>query len=218
MNKLLKEVVELLDGQEFEYSICGGMAIDLFLGYDSRKHGDIDILAYWNERNSIILYMQSIGYNVYEMLGGGLAHHITDINSQKYKKRNIFCSTYDCEIIHLTPTDEKDIYIIEFFHIGQTKLNFIEFLFNDRDEKYFLYARNKEIKRELNKAILHENDTPYLAPELLLLYKSNDIEHEGYQQDFELAFLKMSSEQKEWLSNSLKIMNLDGHKWFESRE
>ena len=101
MNKILKEAIELLKGQSFEYAICGGLAIDIFLGYESRKHGDIDLLAYWNDRNSIILYMQSIGFNVYEMLGGGMAHHITDINKQEYRKRNIFCSTPDCELVKL---------------------------------------------------------------------------------------------------------------------
>ena len=215
MNLLLKEAVELLDGQNFEYAICGGFAVDLFLGYESRKHGDIDILAYWNDRNAIILYMQSKGYEVYEMLGGGKAHHITDINVQKYEKRNIFCMMKDCELVHLYPTDEQEIYDIEFIHIGQTKLNFIEFLFNHKDETYFLYARNKEIKRELNKAILYENGTRYLAPELLLLYKSTDTERDGYQQDFELSISKMSQEQKQWLNSSLKIMNPDGHKWLE---
>jgi hypothetical protein len=28
-----------------------------------------------------------------------------------------------------------------------------------------------------------------------------------------LAFSKMNNEQKEWLGNSLRIMNPDGHKW-----
>ncbi len=213
MNTLLEKAVKLLKGQNFEYAICGGFAIDLFLGYESRKHGDIDILAYWKDRNSIILYMQSMGYKVYEMLGGGLAHHITDINVQEYKKRNIFCVTNDCELVKITPTDETEINSIEFFHIGQTKLNFVEILFNNKDETDFLYARNTEVKRKLSKAILHNNDIPYLAPELLLLYKSTDTEREGYQQDFDLAFCRMNEEQKDWLNNSLKIMYPDGHKW-----
>lgn len=213
MNHLLKEAVDLLNGQRFEYAICGGLAIDIFLGYESRKHGDIDLHAFCNDRNSIILYMQSNDFNVYEMLGEGRAHHITDINNQIYKKRNIFCSTPDCELVKLIPTDEIDIYIIDFFHIGQSKLNFIEFLFNDKDENYFLYARNKEIKRELSKAILSENGLSYLAPELLLLYKSTDTEREGYQQDFKLLYSKMNNEQKEWFNNSLKTMYPNGHKW-----
>jgi hypothetical protein len=213
MNKLVEAAVKLLQGQNFEYAICGGLAMDLFLGYKSRKHGDIDILAYWKDRNSIILYMQSMGYKVYEMLGEGLAHRITDINHQYHKKRNIFCLTNDCELIEIVPTDQTDIYAIEFFHVGQTKLNFVEFLFNDRDEYNFLYARNKDIKRELSKAILQKDDTYYLAPELILLYKSTDTEREGYQQDFELAVLKMNKNQIDWLNNSLKIMYSDGHKW-----
>ena len=67
----------------------------------------------------------------------------------------------------------------------------------------------------MNKAILYENGTRYLAPELLLLYKSTDTERDGYQQDFELSISKMSQEQKQWLNRSLKIMNPDGHKWLE---
>jgi hypothetical protein len=213
MNRLIAEANEILKGQSFEYAICGGFAIDLFLGYESRKHGDIDISAYWKDRNAIIIYMQSKGFKVYEMLGGGRAHHITDINNQLYKKRNIFCITDDCELVNLTQTDEKDIYSIDFYHIGQTDLNFIEFLFNDKDKDNFLYARNNNIKRELNKAILHNNDIVYMAPELVLLYKSTDIEREGYQQDYELALVKMNNEQIEWLNNSLKAMYPKGHKW-----
>lgn len=67
--------------------------------------------------------------------------------------------------------------------------------------------------RELNKVILYENDLSYLAPELLLLYKSTDTERAGYQQDFDLAYSKMNNEQKEWLNNALRVMNPDGHKW-----
>lgn len=215
MYKLIEEAVELLNDLNIEYAICGGFAIDLFLGYESRKHGDIDIMAYWNDRNTIILSMQSKGYHVYEMLGGGRAHHITDINNQQYKKKNIFCSTSDCELVHLMPTEEKDIYSIDFYHIGQTKLNFLEFLFNDKDENCFLYARNNSIKRDMNKAILQNENISYLSPELLILYKSTDTEREGYQQDFELANSKMNTEQKEWLHNSLKIMYPEGHKWMQ---
>ncbi len=217
MNRLINEAVELLDGQGFEYAICGGMAIDLFLGYESRRHGDLDILAFWNDRISIILYMQSVGYQVYEMLGGGLAHQITDINNQKYKKNNIFCTSPDCELVGITPTNEQDIYIIDFFPIGQTKLNFIELLFNHKDENYILYARNKEIKREIDKAILVKDGISFLSPELLLLYKSTDTEREGYQHDFELAISKMDHEQKEWFNKALKYMNPNGHKWLLSK-
>ncbi|MDE5892009.1 MAG: hypothetical protein K2H45_03685, partial [Acetatifactor sp.] len=155
INSLLDEAVNLLKRQSWEWAVCGGLGIDLFLGYESRRHGDIDILAYWKDRDDIIRSMWEEGYQVYEMLGGGKVHHITDIQVQRYEKRNIFAMLEGCELVRLTPTGEKDIYDNHFSHEGLKKLNFVEFLFNDRDEDWFYYARNKAVKRELSKAILY---------------------------------------------------------------
>lgn len=91
MNYLIKQANVLLQKQSFSYAFCGGWAIDLFIGSETRTHSDIDIFAYWSDRNAIIVYMQSLGFVVYEMLGGGKAHCITDVNDQKKVKRNIFC-------------------------------------------------------------------------------------------------------------------------------
>ncbi len=96
-------------------------------------------------------------------------------------------------------------------------MNFIEFLFNDHDEDWFYYARNKEVRREMDKAILYRETQgtriPYLAPELLCLYKSTDTEREGYGQDFELSYARMNQEQRRWLQRALSVMNPAGHKW-----
>ena len=63
------EANELLKEGGFEYTFCGSQAIHLFLGYESRTHGDIDVCAFWNERDIVIQYMQSLGLQVFEMLG-----------------------------------------------------------------------------------------------------------------------------------------------------
>lgn len=212
-NKLIKDVNALLFSKGFDYSICGGYAIDLFLNKETRRHSDIDISAYWQDRDNIILYMQSSGFHVYEMCGGNTAHHITDINNQIRAKRNIFCFKEDCKLIKLIPQNEADMYYIDFDHSGQTELDFVEFLFNHRSADSFLYARNKVISLSLDRAILYNNGIPYLAPELVLLYKSTDTEREGYQSDFDLAMEKMSEEQTQWLKTALKTMNPSGHKW-----
>ncbi len=83
MNTLILQANEILRNQQFEYAFCGGYAFDLFLGFESRTHGDIDISAYWKDNNNIIEYMWELDFLVYEMLGEGKAHHITDIENQK---------------------------------------------------------------------------------------------------------------------------------------
>lgn len=60
MNCLVNEANEFLKKGKFNYSFCGGFAIELFLDKEVRKHGDIDICAYWNERDKIITYMNSL--------------------------------------------------------------------------------------------------------------------------------------------------------------
>lgn len=213
MHDLIKQANELLKNCGFEYAFCGGWAIDLFIGAETRKHSDIDILAYWPDRDTIIRYMQSLGFRAYEMLGGGRARYITDIKNQIKCKRNIFCCTKDCELVCLSATDEADIYFINFKHIGQTKLNFFEFLFNDKDDTDLLYARNHAVKRVLSDAILYNGSLPYLSPEMRLLYKSTDTEREGYQSDYDNAMAKMNQRQKLWLDGALTVMYLEGHKW-----
>ncbi|MCI8306781.1 MAG: hypothetical protein HFH14_01905 [Lachnospiraceae bacterium] len=213
MNELIRKTNELLKNHGFEYAFCGGWAIDLFIGAQTRKHGDIDILAYWAERDAIIQYMQSLGFLVYEMLGGGKAHHITDVRNQIKCKRNIFCCTQDCEMVVLTETDEEGIYFIDFREVGQTKLNFIEFLFNDKDETDLLYARRHAVKLALSDAILYSGGIPYLSPEMCLLYKSTDTERKGYQSDYDNAMARMNQRQRRWLSDALTIMYPEGHKW-----
>ncbi len=213
MNDLIIQAIALLNNNGFEFAICGGFAIDLFLNEETRTHGDIDILAYWNERDIIIEFMQSKGWQVYELCGGGKAHHITNVKQQFCYKRNIFCIKSGCSLVELKFADEKDMYWVDFSHIGQKKLDFIEFLFNDKEDGYFLYARNKNITRELSEAILFKDGVKYLAPEIVLLYKSTDIKREGYQADFNYAITKMSMPQKLWLLDALNIMFPDGHEW-----
>jgi hypothetical protein len=107
---------------------------------------------------------------------------------------------------------------LDFDHKGQSKLNFIEFLFSDKKDDEFLYARNAEIKLPMNKAVLYSHEIPYLTPEFVLLYKSTDTEREGYQQDYDYAITEMTAKQRSWLENSLSTMNPQGHKWLKTTE
>ena len=213
MNQLIKEANTLLQGQDFSCAICGGFALDMFLGYESRRHGDIDVLAFWEDRETIITYMHSKGFLVYEMLGGGKVHRITDIRTQEKLRKNIFCCTEDCELVRLYDTEEQDVFWLDFQHIGLTKLNYIEFLFNKKTVDAFVYLRDNRVRRELKKAVLQKDGIPYLAPELCLLYKSTDVDREGYQQDFELTVERLNGEQRAWFENVMELLYPEGHKW-----
>jgi len=212
MNQLINECNDLLKGNGFEYAFCGGHALDIHLKCATRPHGDIDLSAWLEDRNQIIFFMQAQGWIVYEAMGGGMIHLITNIDDQKLTKLNIFCVKEECPFFH-TELIENGIYRCEIDHAEQNRLDYIEFLFNKRNASEFIYSRNDKIRRELNKAILQENGISYFAPELVLLYKSTDLTRKVNCQDFDMVLPILSEEKKTWLKNTLITAFPDGHQW-----
>lgn len=217
MNPLIIECNSLLKKSVFQYAFCGGHALDIHLGYVTRPHGDIDISADWEDRNSIITYMQTKGWTVYEALGEGKIHLIADIYDQRLLKRNIFCVLPDCTFFHAEPM-EDGIYHCDIDHVEQKKLDFVEFLFNTLTDGDFVYSRNSEIRQELDKAVLYKGDISYLAPEIVLLYKSTDLSREENKQDFNTMLYYLTDEGKEWLRSALITAFPDGHEWITRLE
>ena len=212
MNKLILECNNLLQASGLDCAFCGGHALDIYVGHTTRPHGDIDVSAYWEDRNDIIAFMQSQGWLVYEAMGDGKVHLITDTNDQKLVKSNIFCAKRGCSFFHVELI-EGNIYKCDIGHVEQKDLDFIEFLFNRRTADAFVYSRNKDIQRSLDKAILHKNDISYLAPELVLLYKSTDLARKQNRQDFDLIYPLLPYNSQQWLKNALAIAFPDGHEW-----
>lgn len=58
---IIHQAHDLLKTQSFDYAICGGFAIDLFLGETTRPHGDLDLLVYWPQRDTVIQCMNALG-------------------------------------------------------------------------------------------------------------------------------------------------------------
>ena len=212
MNQLILECNDLLKDRGFDFAFCGGHALDIHLGYTTRTHGDIDLSAYWEDRNKIISFMQSQDWIVYEAMGGGKIHLITDTDDQKLIKLNIFCVKEGCSFFHMELI-EDDIYKCDIDHVEQKNLDYIEFLFNKRTADEFIYSRNNEVRQRLDKAILRKNDLTYFAPELVLLYKSTDLVREENKQDFDLISPLLLDDSRQWLKNALTTAFPDGHEW-----
>ena len=199
---------------EIDYAVCGGSAIDLFVGQKTRPHKDLDVSVYWEDRDKIVQYMLDDGWDIYEPCGSEHLHKINNIKDQKRVKSNIWC------VKHTNPhykfiEQDKDMYSVSFDGSEQTQLDFIEYLFNNRDSEHFIYTRNHSIKRELKNAILKAKDVMYLAPEVVLLYKSSALNNPDHQHDFDISIPKMNKSQIEWLKNALVKMFPEGHEWLK---
>ena len=170
--------------------------------------------VYWEDRDEIVRCMLDGGWELYEPTRSRYLDKIVAPEAQKREKSNIWCVKKGNASYRFT---ERGNQLFDAFFDGteQTELNFIEFLFNRRDDQFFYYARNERTRRALPAAVLKTADVCYLAPELVLLYKSTAAGKAEYQMDFDSAYPHMSEEQTGWLMNALRMMNPDGHKWLE---
>lgn len=122
---------------EIDYAICGGCAIDLFIGKKTRPHKDLDVAVYWEHRDKIVKYMLEDGWNLFEPCGNQYLHKINNIKDQKCAKSNIWCVKHNNSRYKFVE-HEKDIFAANFD--GTDQLN--EYLFNSRDNANLIYARN----------------------------------------------------------------------------
>lgn len=162
--------------------ICGGWALDLFLGKQTRAHHDIDIGLFRADQLHLQTHFDT--------------HHLFWIENGE--KRPWETGHYLQLPIHELRLDVND---------GE-----MEFVLNEGSATHWIYRRNPAISLPLEQAILSTPEgIPYLAPEIVLLYKSTHLSPKN-QQDFDSVINHLSTAQKQWLQGSLRLGG-NGHVW-----
>ncbi len=187
----INNVASLMENYQRDQAICGGWAIDLFLGKVTREHKDIDLFIWRKDQLYAQRYFLRRGWKLQVAYGGELRKWEKD-DFLELPKHGIWCKH---------ETHQPD---------------FVELLLNDCNETHFLFRRDKSIRLPLEQVILQsDSGIPYLAPEIVLLYKSNNTEDEGNQHDFEVCFPELAKNQQQWLMDNLRKLYAGRNKWLE---
>lgn len=184
-------VQSLMKDYKHEWAICGGWSIDLYLNQQTRKHKDVDIFIWRDEQSYAQKYFSERDWSLQVAYQGKLINWEKDYYLE-LPKHTIWCK-----------------------HENHQP-DFVELLLNERDKqkKQFLFRRDKSIQLPLEDVILQsENEILYIAPEITLLYKSNNPSHEGNQHDFDVCFSKLENHRQQWLMHNLRKLYGDEHIW-----
>ena len=220
MNKLIAECHGFLKNYEYPYAFCGGHALELFTGINSRSHSDIDITVFVEDRKRIIAYILSKGWNVYEPLHAtNSLRLITDPNDEGMLNRQyIWAIKPDCSFIKIEPTSDSEIvFHYEILNAEQVEFDFIDIIFNTQEQGKFVCDSSGNITRELDKAILYSGDIPYLAPEIILFFIANpaylesDYHREKNNSDWKHTPPFLAEESKMWLIDALRKTYPEGN-------
>ena len=183
----LELVADELKDAQFEWYVSGGWALDLFLEKVERLHHDVDVVVPHRFQLDLQKHLTERGWKF-----------MTPFE----KRHEIWPPHMRLEL----PRHQIHAYRGE---------HFIDFLLTDMNDVW-RYRREPLVLRSLEKMSLKSaSGIPYLAPELVLLFKSkntSDHERSKDQSDFEKTFPHLEPERRAWLYWALMATSPD-HPW-----
>lgn len=177
---------KILTGNDVPWAVAGGWAIDLVLGYQTREHADLDI-AIWRADQ----------HKLRAALASDWVTEVADHGTTRLWNPAEWLSLPIHEI-HARP-------------VSAAQPAAFEFLLNECDETAWIYRRAPDIRRERDLAILVRDTIPFLAPEIVLLYKSKRPRPTD-EADFRAALPALATEQREWLRLAI-TRSSSNHPW-----
>lgn len=181
----VEETVERFGGFDVDWWIAGGLAIDLFLGWESRQHDDIDIEMFRKDRD--ILFDVFPGWELFTMAEGAL----TPWARGEAIEPPVFG-------IWGRPSNDEPWAV--------------EVMLADGDGDRWRFRRNPSISMERSLLTrISADGVRYCTPEVQLLYKAKQARPKD-DVDFSRCLHLMSHEQKGWLGAALAVQEPD-HPW-----
>ena len=189
-------VAEILAPAGKAWWVAGGVALDLFIGHETRKHHDVDIAIL--EKDAEAFRRALPDWDVCQAVGW---------SGEPQKSKRV--------LVSWPPGQERPQGANAFWcrRRGQKKWSF-ELLLNQASEGRWHFKRDPGISRPLGEISLSTTEgIAYLVPEIVLLHKatSNDFDSEDTR-DFDVTLPFMEPHRKEWLKNSLARLRPD-HSW-----
>ena len=230
MNKLILQAYELFKSANFDHAICGGYALDMFAGRQLREHGDLDVCFFADDRAEVLQYLLDRDWPVYGRQGGWdefpakqfIFYSITDANDPELKDYGFWAVKPNgwMEMVPL-PRANPGTYLYNNRGFKDDEFTFIEVCFDRKKDNEYILMENPKITRHMSKAILFADGIPYLAPEIILLFKTdqwsatNSYLGPKMVKDFHAVMPLLDDEQKNWLLSAIESAHGTHTPWLD---
>ena len=207
---LINSLVDFLDPLQAAWFVSGGWALDIHLNQKTRERCDLDISVPFAERLRCIEFFLEKGWRIEGKLDDGFkpVHRVVDYMDDihyfwSFPIEADFVSEY---------VDQNGNRRIAYNRDTQHVLDYIEVFFDIFKSDCFVYRRDPRIKRKKNKAVLERCGLRYLAPELVLLFKSNSLTEKNIR-DYDAVIGSLDLEALTWLIEALSRVYGGDHIW-----
>lgn len=172
--------------------IAGGLAIDAFLGVETRTHSDIDVAVLRKDQRDLHSY-----------LGGWALEKV--VKGIRHASDPWFVGEW------LGPDIEKVVARKQMDAFGAH----VDAFLLDHTGADWVYSTEHSVHRSLADVSCRTADAvPFLCPEVILLYKAEHA-RESDEVDFRFVAGQLGAEPKAWLRGALQAV-APGHRWISA--
>jgi len=181
-------IAEVLCGFRKPWWICGGWALDLFLGRETRRHDDLDVALLRDDQLALFRHLRA-----WDLRYATPAHVL-----EPWDGRPLELPIHG--IWARRSTDPNASWTCEF-------------LLNEVRAGQWCFRRNPDVRRPLDELGDERNGVPFLRPEIVLLYKSSDRSPKN-EADLAAVLPRLTGDATLWLRTALERCE-DRHPWIE---
>ena len=189
-------IAELMSVFRAPWALCGGWAVDAWLGRQTRDHADVDISVFIQDQRALFDHLA--GWQL-------VAHdpHVDGGTSEPWDGRSLDLPAH----IHgRSPhrdrlPDGLDDPLADFE---------LDIQINERSDLDWIFNREPPIVMPVSRCVRQSAwGLPTVAPEVLLFYKAGDLRRRD-KRDFLALLPHLTDEQRDWLRNAISLV---GHPW-----
>jgi len=179
-----------MKGLPVRWWIAGGWAIDLFVGRQTRPHGDCDVLVL--RRDQLAAQEHLTGWDLYAS-----------------DPRGTLRPWLDCEFL---PVGVHDIWCRR----GSNEPWAFQLMLAEDLGDEWVFRRDPRIRGMISElGGVNAQGIPYLLPQIQLLYKARPQPLEKDETDFTIVLPLLSEEARAWLLSALIQLYHRGHQWID---
>jgi hypothetical protein len=187
--------LEVFATYERPWWIAGGLAIDAFVGHDTRSHDDTDVGVLCRDQQEVRNVLHGLGWELWAAGGSGSLRVWDGSNEEPL------------------PLEVHSVWC----RLGASAPWSFELMLERTRAEEWLYRRDERVARPISSIKVELGGYPYMAAEVQLLYKaasSAGIRPKD-EQDFAACRPLLSRGQAAWLATALRLAH-PAHPWIES--
>lgn len=190
-------IVELMSSYPAPWALCGGWAVDAWLGRRTREHGDVDIAVFVQDQAALLEHLGGWQLVVHD------ASFSSDTN-EPWQGRPLELPAH----IHARRDTGEDL--PEQRPLLPDQGFVLDIQFNDRSGDDWILSRESRISVPLRRCVQRlASGPPAVVPEVLLFFKAQDLRRRD-KLDFQTLLPHLSAKQRQWLRDALAR---GGHPW-----